>query len=267
VFFSVNDDASRPVAGLTTQNIQVFEDGNAKAINQLDEFTDVSDPIVFSLVMDYSVSVTDADLVNIENAAVTFVNGLFDQTNPLLNFGEIRKFARTSEIIQTFTSDENLILDGVLAPYPDRGITGTKIYDAMGLEIEEMVAFRNSTPGLPERSVLIVITDGQDDDSDFFDQDSVLAAAQGAGIQIVTVGFGDQVDLAPLFTLAIETNGLFFYAPTSAEIVDAINLVLDNLRSQYRLIYDSSGSGNHLVQVVVTSGGLTDSDAFAFACP
>ena len=104
-----------------------------------------------------------------------------------------------------------------------------------------MVAFRAATPGLPERSILIVITDGKDDNSDFYDPATTLAAAQSGGIEIIAVGFGSEVELQPLFDLAIGTNGLYFFAPTSDDLVGVINLVLENLRNQYRIIYDSSG--------------------------
>jgi hypothetical protein len=47
----------------------------------------------------------------------------------------------------------------------------------------------------------------------------------------------------------------------------AITLVLENLKNQYRVIFDSSGSGAHLVEVVVIADGFTDNDVVAFACP
>ena len=267
VYFSVNNEKSEPVNGLTDQNFQVLEDGSEKIIKDWNQFTDISEPIVFSIVMDYSVSVTDQDLINIENASTVFVNELFDRTSPMLNWGEIRKFARTSTIIQPFTDDENQILNGIIAPYPDRGVTGTKLYDAIGQEIEKMVAFRAATPGLPERSILVVITDGKDDNSDFYGPATTLAAAQNGGIEIVAVGFGSEVELEPLFDLAIGTNGLYFFAPTSDDLVNVINLVLENLRNQYRIIYDSSGPGAHTVEVVVNSDTYTDNDQATYACP
>ena len=107
VYFSVNNEKSEPVDGLTDQNFQVLEDGSEKIIKNWNQFTDISESIVFSIVMDYSVSVLDQDLINIENASTLFVNELFDQTSPLLNWGEIRKFARTSKIIQPFTDDKD----------------------------------------------------------------------------------------------------------------------------------------------------------------
>ena len=182
VYFSVYDQENgEPVRLLTDQNFQVIEDGSAKVIKEWYELDDVSDPIVFSMVLDYSVSVLDQDLINIEDASTFFVDELFDLTAPLLNWGEITKFARDSEVIQPFTDDKNLILAGIAAPYPDRGTTGTRLMDAIGLEIEEMVAFRGATPGLPERSILIVVTDGKDDSSQIYNQATVTQAAIDAG--------------------------------------------------------------------------------------
>ena len=161
VYFSVDDqEKSEPVKNLTDQNFQVLEDDSPKVIKDWGELDNVSEPIVFSMVLDYSVSVTDQDLINVEDSATFFVNELFDLTDPLSNWGEVTKFARSSEVIESFTDDKNQILAGIAAPYPARGITGTRLYDAIGLEIEEMVTFTGATPGLPERSILIVVTDG-----------------------------------------------------------------------------------------------------------
>ena len=270
VYFSVNDQESgEPVKALTDQNFQVTEDGSTKAINDWGELDDVSEPIVFSLVLDYSVSVTDHDLINIEDASTTFVTELFDLTAPFLNWGEVTKFARKSKVIQSFTDDENSILDGIAAPYPDRGITGTNLYDAIYLEIEEMVNFRaNSMSVLPERSILIVVTDGKDDNKGNYDRQDVTDAAIDAGIEIVSVGFGDEVALKPLFNMAIDTKGLYFYASTSDGLDEIIDLILAALQHQYWVLSDSSDSAGHTVEVeVTTDDDLSDSDSLGFACP
>ena len=268
VYFSVYDQENgEPVRLLTDQNFQVIEDGSAKVIKEWYELDDVSDPIVFSMVLDYSVSVLDQDLINIEDASTFFVDELFDLTAPLLNWGEITKFARDSEVIQPFTDDKNLILAGIAAPYPARGTTGTQLYDAIGFEIEEMVAFRGATPGLPERSILIVVTDGKNDSSKTYNQATVTEAAIDAGVEIVAVGFGSEVDLQPLFEIALDTNGLYFFAPTSDDLNGVMQLILDNLQHQYLVIYDSTGSGAHMVEVVVNTGSLSDSDSLDYECP
>jgi VWFA-related protein len=270
VYFSVNDqESSEPVRALTDQNFLVTEDGDTKAINAWGELDDVSEPIVFSLVLDYSVSVTDQDLVNIEDATTTFVNELFDLTAPFLNWGEITKFARNSEVIQNFTDDRDEILDGIVEPYPDRGVTGTNLYDAIYLEIEEMVNFRaNSMSALPERSILIVVTDGKDDNKGDYDRQDVTDAAIDAGVEIVSIGFGDEVALKPLFNMAIDTKGLYFYASTSDDLDGIIELFLVALQHQYWVLYDSSDSAGHTVEVeVTTDDDLSDSDSLGFACP
>ena len=160
-----------------------------------------------------------------------------------------------------------MILAGIAAPYPPRGITGTRLFDAIGFEIEEMATFIGATPGLPERSILIVVTDGKDDSSTIYNQATVTQAAIDAGIEIFAVGFGDEVDLEPLFEIAIDTKGLYVLAPTSDDLVGAMQVILDHLQHQYWVLFDSTGSGAHSVEVVVTAGSLSDSDSLGFACP
>ena len=269
VYFSVSDqETGEPVRDLNDENFQVIEDDTSKVIKDWGILDNVSKPIVFSMVLDYSVSVTDQDLINVEDASTFFVNELFDLTAPFLNWGEITKFARTSEVIEPFTDEKDSILDGIAAPYPDRGITGTNLYDAIFLEIEEMVNFRaTSVLALPERSILIVVTDGEDDNKGIYDQQNVTDAAIDAGIEIVTVGFGDEVALQPLFEIAIDTKGLYIYASTSDDLVGAMQIILDNLQYQYWVLYDSTGSGNHMVDMVVNIDSLSDSDSRDFECP
>jgi hypothetical protein len=268
VYFSVTDQENgEPIRSLTDQNFQAIEDGSSKVIKDWGELDNVSEPIVFSMVLDYSVSVTDQDLINVEDSATFFVDELFDLTDPLLNWGEITKFARNSEVIEPFTDDKTLILDAITAPYPARGTTGTQLYDAIGLEIEEMVTFIGATPGLPERSILIVVTDGENDSSVIYNQATVTEAAINAGIEIFAVGFGSEVELQPLFEIAIDTKGLYVYAPTSDDLGGVMQIILDHLQHQYWVLYDSSGSGAHTVEVVVNIDSLSDSDSLGFACP
>ncbi len=268
LYFSVSDQQNgQPVRNLTDQNFQVTEDGSPIVIKDWGVRDNVSEEILFSMVLDYSVSVTDQDLINVEDSATFFVNGLFDLTDPLSNWGEITKFARNSEVIEPFTDDRNLILAGIAAPYPPRGITGTQLYDAIGLEIEEMVTFSGATSGLPERSILIVVTDGENDSSTIYNQATVTEAAVNAGIEIFAVGFGSEVELQPLFEIAIDTKGLYVYAPTTDDLRGVMQIILDNLQHQYWVLYDSSSSGTHTVEVVVNTGSLTDSDSIDSECP
>jgi VWFA-related protein len=270
LFISVSDEKGEPVLDLTDQNFSVLEDGNEKNITATYE-NNITEPIVFSLIIDNSLSLEDSDVVNAENAASYFVSELFDFTasNLLDNWGEVIKFARDLETLQTFTNVEQEILDGIAAPFSERGQKGTRLYDAIGKGIEDIIAFRSAPPAgnnLPERSVLIVVTDGQDTVSSNYDKDSIIAAAAAENIQIIAIGFGSDIDGQALFDLAQGTGGLFFSVPTSDDLTSIFSQFLENLKNQYVLRY-TSGAGAHSVEVEVDNGSLTDSDSQTFSCP
>jgi hypothetical protein len=269
VHFSANNQrTSDPIRGLTNQDFQVIEDGSAKVIKEWFELDDVSVPIVFSIVLDYSISVLDEDLLNVEDAAAFFVNELFDLTDPLLSWGQIRKFSRYSALTQEFTDSRNLLLDGIDEPYTGRADKGTDLYGAIYDEIQTITDFRGTRSGLPDRSILVVQTDGRHNPPiPTYSQQDVINAAKAAGVEIFAVGFGDEVALRPLFNIAVATNGLYFYARTSEGLTDINQLILDSLQHQYRVLYDSTESATHTVQIEVITDDLSGSDSRDFECP
>jgi hypothetical protein len=269
VRFSVNDlRTSDPIRGLMEEDFQVIEDGSAKVIKESFELDDVSVPIVFSIVLDYSISVLDGDLINVEDAAAFFVNGIFDMTDPLSSWGQIRKFSSNSEVTQEFTDVRDSLLDGIAAPYQNRGEKGTDLYGAIYDEIQAITDFRGTTSGLPERSILIVETDGRHNPPiPTYSQQDVIDAANAAGVEIFAIGFGDDVALLPLFNIAIATNGLYFYGQTSDDLADVNQVILDSLQHQYWVLYDSTGSATHTLEVEVSTDEHSGSDSRDFECP
>ena len=273
VYVSVNDENSQTVLNLTEQNFQVFEDGMIQTLTDFSYEDFITESIVFSLALDYSLSLSDQDLSKIEEAASYFVNQLYSVTsaNQLDNWGEIVKFVKQSEVLQAFTNSENDLIAGIEAEYQDRldGKKGTGLYDAIGNSINRLVEFRNFPPAeIPERSILIVITDGKDNFSDFYDEASNIVAAKGGGIQIITIGIGADVDGQSLYNLATETGGLYFYAPTPDDLLTILTQFLNNLSNQYVLKYTTAEPGSpNLVELDVSTPDGSGSDALGYACP
>jgi len=273
-FVSVNDENSDPVEGLTDQNFLVTEDGNVKVIKRINELANVAEPIIFSIAMDYSYSLTDQDVINSENAAAFFVNELYDLTSPLVSWGEIIKFIQDSEVTQAFTDNKDDILSAIVSDPQDpiiqdriNRVRGTGLYDAIGKGIDNMAAFRTATPGLPTRSILIVVTDGKDAFSTTYTKEDNIAAALAENVQIIAIGFGAEVDGEALYDLATETNGLYFYTPTSDDLLGILTQLLDNLKNQYVMYFDSVDPGPHLVAVDVDTPKGADSDELIYECP
>jgi uncharacterized protein YegL len=270
VYASVTDETNATVLGLTEQNLQLFEDGDEQIIDVSYEDI-ITESIVFSLVMDYSLSLTDEDLVKVEEAAISFITELSNLTssNKLSNWGEIIKFVRNIEVMQDFTTVKEDLLEGIKTQPQERGLTGTSLYDAIGNSIPKLIDFRNSAPAdIPERSIMIVITDGLDLDSTTYDIDRIIADARGGGIEIITIGIGSEIDAQGLFDMADGTGGLYFFAPTTDDLLTIFTQFLDNLKNQYILRYNTSDPGTvNMVEVRVNTTDGNDSDSLAFACP
>jgi hypothetical protein len=115
---------------------------------------------------------------------------------------------------------------------------------------------------------MIVITDGLDLDSTTYDIDRIIADARGGGIEIITIGIGSEIDAQGLFDMADGTGGLYFFAPTTDDLLTIFTQFLDNLKNQYILRYNTSDPGTvNMVEVRVNTTDGNDSDSLAFACP
>jgi hypothetical protein len=273
VYVSVSNEKSQTVLDLNAQNFQLLEDGILQDPTSFSFENIITESIVFSMAMDYSLSLTDQDLLKIEEAASNFITELFRVTssNQLDNWGEIVKFGKDYEVIQSLTNDEDALLSGIDAPSQLRlnSQIHTGLYDAVGNSINRLIAFRNKPPtDIPERSIVIVITDGKNNDSVEYTKEENIASAKAGGIQLITIGIGTNVDGQSLYDLAIGTDGLYFYVPTPDDLITIFTQFLENMKDQYVLKYNTGNSGSaNMVEVIVETPDGTGSDALAYACP
>ncbi len=272
VYLSVTNEQSQTMINLTAQNFDLLEDGVQQALTSISFENIITESIVFSMAMDYSLSLSDQDLLKIEEAATYFVNELFNvtSTNLLDNWGEIIKFVKDSEVIQEFTNDKAELLSGIDSPSQLRLISQahTGLFDSIGTSIDRLIDFRNNPPtAIPDRSILIVITDGKNNDSVLTEADNIASATAG-GIHIITIGIGSNIDGQSLYNLAMDTGGLYFYAPTADDLITIFTQYLENLKNQYVLKYNTGNfPGVNMVEVMVDTPDGSDSDALAYACP
>ncbi len=261
VYVSVTDQADFPIKGLTIDNFLLREqptDGNlVDVIVESLGFVDQTGLSV-SLLMDYSGSIVARDLLNMETAATTFVRRLQENDE-----AEVIKYDSESFTMQDFTSDLALLETAINeAPPLDRG--GTALYDAIVAATTE----RTDSDRSQGRKAIIILTDGEDNESDK-EIGEAIAAAEADGIPLFTVGFGDE-NSDVLQRLADDTGGVYF-ASEASDNLEAIYVKLADLlfEDQYVLTYTSelprveSGS----LQVEVTAFETSDTDGRAIpAC-
>ena len=167
-----------------------------------------------------------------------------------------------TRLLQDFTSDRNRLYEAIDLCTSSGG---TPLYSSL----QETIAFMAAS-GLPNLA-LVVLTDGEAQDSHLFDD--VVAAAQGIGLPLNPVGLGDDFDLTQLQALADQTGGIFA-AVNDAEGLEELFVSIGLAISSGRIVVHAScmflpalpRAGKYRIfgEVHTHLSGLTISTPFSF---
>jgi Ca-activated chloride channel homolog len=227
VFTTVTDSRGAPVADLSKDDFQLFEDGIPQTIKVFEKESSI--PLSIALAIDTSPS-TMRDFKLETTSARRFVHSI------LRNEDRLSVFEVTENIdqITRFTSDLKTIERGIdsLKTGP-----GTSIYDAIFLCSEALLDREG-------RKVLVLITDGGDTTSKA-DYNSALRRAQQAeaivySIIVVPVEADAGRNLGgehALIQISKDTGGKYYYAEGQQQLDDAFRKISDELRTQYLLAF------------------------------
>ena len=225
-------------------------------------------------VMDYTSSVTQNYLAEMESAVITFIDAM-----NIGDYAAILKFNNSTgaSVVQAFiVIDQGVnnaaLAAAVTAPYPG---DGSNILDATILAVEHMNTQLVSLPLPAGPKAVILFTDGIDSHSSST-VNEVIGAANGDSIPIFTIGVGnpDPDALNLLTDLATETGGEFVPAPTAPDIADAYASVSELLKGEYLLTIPLSisdpitlgGCDVHTLDVTVAPHGSASADFTRRAC-
>ena len=227
-YVSVTDQGGYPVLALTEGDFSVTETTGYAGPPASSPYVENNATIATALVMDYSSSITShPDRVSdMEEGAVSFINQLAagDET-------EIIKFGPIIEVVQSFTSDNNLLISAIITPW-NKG-SGTALYDAGKKAVDDIV-LRSK-----DRKAVILITDGFDNDS-IFGVDDLIDYAFSQNVPFFTVGLGSDANVMELTKLADYTGGKYYSAANSDNLHTIYQQLADVLFSfQYILTYSS----------------------------
>ncbi|MBZ5490851.1 MAG: VWA domain-containing protein [Acidobacteriia bacterium] len=227
VFTTVTDSRGAPVADLTKDDFQLFEDGIPQTIKVFEKESAI--PLSIALAIDTSPS-TMRDFKLETTSARRFVHSI------LRNEDRLSVFEVTENIdqITRFTSDLRTIEHGIdsLKTGP-----GTSIYDAIFLCSESLLDREG-------RKVLVLITDGGDTTSKA-DYNTALRRAQQAeaivySIIVVPVEADAGRNLGgehALIQISKDTGGKYYYAEGQQQLDEAFRKISDELRTQYLLAF------------------------------
>lgn len=238
----VIDRNNRPINNVPRSDFHVFEDGVQQTI---ETFTREEVPISYGLAVDTSGSLR-SQLQSVIDAGKTIINSnkTGDETF-LVRFISSDKI----ETVQDFTANKELLMDGLDSFYVEGGQTA--IIDAVYLSAEHVSEYRKGDEGDRRRRALIVITDGEDRNS-FYRQEQLFARLREEDVQIFVIGFVNELDKETglirksprekavnlIKKLASETGGRAFFPDSVAELPQIAAEIVRDLRTQYVIAYN-----------------------------
>lgn len=238
----VIDRDNRPINNVTQNEFRVFEDGVPQPIEY---FTREEVPINYGLAVDTSGSLR-SQLQSVIDAGKTIINSNRpgDETF-LVSFISSDKI----ETIQDFTANKELLNDAIDQLHVEGGQTA--IIDAVYLTAEHVSYYRKGDDSDRRRRALIVITDGEDRDS-FYNQEQLFARLREEDVQIFVIGFVNELDkeagfirkspkdkaISLIKKLASETGGRAFFPESLADLPQIANEIIRDLRTQYVVAYN-----------------------------
>ena len=199
------------------------------------------DIISLGIVNDYSGSMSEADLdtvAEIETDLVTYL--------PPIHETEVTFFSTEVTVKQPFTGDRDAILAAVARDETfERDMTA--LYDGMGTALESLIPRER-----PVR-MLLVSTDGEENESKVFEKSEILQMIAEEDILVVMLGalfadIGEIKDLAG-------PNGIYFYTPLYEDLRDQVAEYLDSLAEMVELTLPPEHAGSRPIEIDV--GGVS----------
>jgi Ca-activated chloride channel family protein len=223
---TVRDRKGAPVAGLSKEDFQVFED---RVPQQIESFSHEDVPVTVGLVIDNSGSMRSkrSDVID---AALAFARS----SNPedqvfVVNFNEHVSMSFPGNV--QFTGDQKQ-LEMALSRNKADGLTA--LYDAVAVALEQL------KKGAWGKKVLILISDGGDNASGHTLSD-ILSMVKQSNAILYTMGIFDANDddrnPRVLKQLARISGGESFFPESLGDILPICQQIAHDIRNQYTISY------------------------------
>jgi Ca-activated chloride channel homolog len=222
-------DSERRLLNLSAEDLEVVEDGVEQAI---DGFKESTLPVSIMFALDTSGSMRKV-VEEVKAAARSFVTAL----RPEDSLGMIL-FADRAAFAHDLTRNRSWSLQAI-DDY--KAVGGTALYDAI---YNSLMRLR----GIEGRRVVVVMTDGRDEDNPGTAPGSVhtftqvLERLRSVDATVYAVALGTQIDAAPLKQLARESGGDAYFPQDVSELEDEFRRIVETLRQRYVVSYTSTNS-------------------------
>lgn len=238
----VIDRNNRPINGLTKNDFQVYEDN---VLQEIDSFSKAEVPTNYTMVIDNSGSLRQQLEKVIDAGKVIIGTNKPDDETSIIRFVSSDKI----EIKQEFTNDKTELFDALDNLYIEGGQTA--IIDAVYLAAQMTDEYEKSrNPNDKKRRAVILVTDGEDRDS-FYNEQQLFEVLRESDVQIYVIGFigdlskeGGFIAKSPqekaknfLEKMAKETGGKAYFPATVGELNGIAQDIASELRTQYLVSY------------------------------
>lgn len=259
----VVDRSNRPISNLTQNDFKVYEEN---VLQPIEFFSKSEVPTNYSLVIDTSGSLRLQIEKVVEASKIIVGTNRPDDETSIIGFISSDKI----EVKQDFTNNKADLIDTLDNLYIEPGQTA--IIDAVYLAAGEVDRYEKTrNPNDKKRRALVLVTDGEDRDSSYKEQ-QLYDLLRETDVQIYVIGFvselskdGGFISKSPqgkakafLERLATETGGKVYFPNSLEELNGIAQNISSELRTQYSIGYSPSNDARQgafkNIKVVVADG-------------
>jgi VWFA-related protein len=232
LIFTVTDKHGRFIQNLNQKDFALLD--NQKAPAQVFNFTQQTNlPLRVGIMIDASTSIRQRFQFE-QSAAIQFLQQV---VRPQGDLAFVMGFDVTPYVTQKYTNDQDLLEAGITKLRPGGG---TALFDAVYTACrDQLLKVPNAQPGAV-RKALIVISDGDDNQSRAFPDDSIKMCQRAE-----TIVYAISTNVSPsrdrgddvLRKMAEATGGLAFFPKRIEDMTGSFHDIEEELRSQYSLAY------------------------------
>jgi Ca-activated chloride channel family protein len=247
LFTTVLDGSGRPVQAVDPGIFKVLEDGVPQKVRIVEPVGET--PIRVVTLIDNSLSMRER-LEETREAALQFLQ----RTLRPVDQAAVITFNRTPRVAVRLTNDMEELREGLTGLLAE---DQTSLYDSLAYGLQYL-------GGVKGQRAVLLLSDGMDRSSRLTFEQS-LECARRAGIAVYTIGLG-LADGAKgeagdkLRRMAAETGGRSWFVESTVELDGIYQQIERELRSQYRISYQSSNNspedGFRAVRVEVAQKGM-----------
>ena len=232
LIFTVTDKHGKFIPNLNQKDFALLD--NQKAPAQVFNFTQQTNlPLRVGIMIDASTSIRQRFEFE-QSAAIQFLQQV---VRPQSDLAFVMGFDVTPYVTQKYTNDQDLLEAGITKLRPGGG---TALFDAVYTACRDQLLKVPNQQGSDVRKALIVISDGDDNQSRAYPDDAIKMCQRAE-----TIIYAISTNVSPsrdrgddvLRKMAEATGGLAFFPKRIEDMSGSFHDIEEELRSQYSLAY------------------------------